>query len=121
MFEEWAERWRVLGDPTRLHILRLLSIRDACGCELVELLPVGQSAVSQHLRKLKYAGLIRDYREKSWIFYGLRADIPAALTELLQELVIPAAEVAWLHQHQVGAACGVAAVDATDDAVGVAD
>ncbi len=107
MYEDWAERWRALGDPTRLHILRLLSIRDACVCELVELLPISQSAVSQHLRKLKYAGFVRDYREKSWIFYALRPDIPPAITQLLQELAIPDTEAAWLRSHQVGASCSV--------------
>ena len=121
MYEEWAERWRALGDPTRLHILRLLSVRDACVCELVELLPIGQSAVSQHLRKLKYAGFVRDYREKSWIFYALRPDIPPAIQQLLQELVIPETEVDWLRRHQVGAACALTAVAPADDTVGVSD
>lgn len=111
MYEEWAERWRALGDPTRLHVLRLLSVRDACVCELVELLPIGQSAVSQHLRKLKYAGFVRDYRKKSWIFYALRTDIPPAITQLLENLEIPDTEVDWLQSHHVGATCGLTNVD----------
>ena len=119
MYEEWAERWRTLGDPMRLHILRLLSVRDACVCELVELLPISQPAVSQHLRKLKYAGFVRDYREKSWIFYALRPDISPAITQLLQELPIPEAEATWLRNHQVGTSCSLAAVDPADDAVGM--
>lgn len=105
MYEEWAERWRVLGDPTRLHILRLLSVRDACVCELVELLPVTQSAVSQHLRKLKYAGFVRDYRDKSWIFYALRPDISPTVADLLRGLPIPQDEAEWLRHHQVGGSC----------------
>ena len=107
MYEEWAERWRVLGDPTRLHILRLLSVRDACVCELVELLPVSQPAVSQHLRKLKYAGFVRDYRDKLWSFYALRTDIPPMVTRLLEELPVPEAESRWLLSHQVGSACSL--------------
>ena len=108
MYDQWAERWRALGDPTRLHILRLLSIRDACVCELVELLPISQSAVSQHLRKLKYAGFVRDYRQKSWIFYALRQDIPPMLRDILEELPVRQVEVAWLRTHQVGASCSLA-------------
>ena len=107
MYEEWAERWRVLGDPTRLHILRLLSVRDACVCELVELLPVTQPAVSQHLRKLKYAGFVQDYRDKSWMFYGLREDLPPIVRTLLEELPVSEAEAAWLQSHQVGSSCTV--------------
>ncbi|PSR36568.1 MAG: ArsR family transcriptional regulator [Sulfobacillus thermosulfidooxidans] len=121
MYEEWAERWRALGDPTRLHILRLLSVRDACVCELVELLPISQSAVSQHLRKLKYAGFVRDYREKSWIFYALRADMPPAVTSVLQELSIPEDEVTWLRSHQVGASCAIPGVVAVEDVVGASE
>ncbi|PSR20470.1 MAG: hypothetical protein C7B45_14725 [Sulfobacillus acidophilus] len=56
---EWVERFRVLGDATRLRILGLLGVRDACVCELVELLPVSQPAVSQHLRRLRQAALWR--------------------------------------------------------------
>ena len=104
-----------------MHILRLLSVRDACVCELVELLPISQSAVSQHLRKLKYAGFVRDYREKSWIFYALRADIAPALTQVLQELPIRDAEADWLRSHQVGSACPVPVADPADDAVDVSD
>ena len=117
MYEEWAERWRALGDPTRLHILRLLSVRDACVCELVELLPISQSAVSQHLRRLKYAGFVRDYRDKSWIFYALRSDIPPAVTSLLQELSVPETEIAWLQSHQVGASCAILVDAPVGDAV----
>lgn len=121
MYEEWAERWRTLGDPTRLHILRLLSVRDACVCELVELLPIGQSAVSQHLRKLKYAGFVRDYRDKSWIFYALRPDIPPMVTSALQELPVQEAEAAWLRSHQVGSACSIAVADPEDEAAEVGE
>ncbi|PSR20846.1 MAG: ArsR family transcriptional regulator [Sulfobacillus acidophilus] len=108
MYESWAEQWRVLGDATRLHILRILSVRDACVCELVELLPVSQSAVSQHLRKLKYAGLVHDYREKSWIFYGLRSDIPRAILDLLEELPVLDDDRDWLLHHRVADHCRTA-------------
>lgn len=121
MYEQWAERWRMLGDPTRLHILRLLSIRDACVCELVELLPITQSAVSQHLRKLKYAGFVRDYREKSWIFYALRSDIPPMVTSALQELAVPEDEAAWLRSHHVGSSCFLSAAEPKNDTEGVGE
>lgn len=107
MYEERAERLRVLGDPTRLHILSLLAVRDACVCELVELLPVSQPAVSQHLRKLKHAGLVRDYRDKSWMFYALRRDVPPVIAAILQDLPIPESDAAWLQSHHVGLSCAV--------------
>jgi len=57
---ELAELTRALGHPARVKILRLLSARTSCVCgELVDELPLAQSTVSQHLKVLKEAGLIR--------------------------------------------------------------
>lgn len=105
MYIEWAERFRVLGDATRLRILSLLSVRDACVCELVELLPISQPAVSQHLRKLKQAALVDEYRRKSWVFYRLRTDMPSYIADWIQELRADDRDIAWLTTHQVGTLC----------------
>lgn len=49
-----------LGHPVRVAILRILIDRQECICgELVDQLPVAQSTVSQHLKKLKEADWIR--------------------------------------------------------------
>lgn len=51
---------KALGHPARVRILRILSRRDSCICgDIVEELPLAQSTVSQHLKVLKDAGLIR--------------------------------------------------------------
>ena len=55
-----AELARALGHPARVQIMRLLVRRDACICgDIVDELPLAQSTVSQHLKVLKDAGLIR--------------------------------------------------------------
>ena len=57
---ELAELTKALGHPARVKILRLLANRSSCVCgELVDELPFAQSTVSQHLKVLKDAGLIR--------------------------------------------------------------
>jgi DNA-binding transcriptional ArsR family regulator len=57
---ELAEFAKALGHPARVRILRLLATRNSCVCgELVDELPLAQSTVSQHLKVLKEAGLIR--------------------------------------------------------------
>ncbi len=53
LYENAAEVYQTLGEPTRLSILALLRLREACVCELVTRLPISQPAVSQHLRKLR--------------------------------------------------------------------
>ncbi len=51
---------KALGHPLRVQILRLLTARTSCICgEIVDQLPVAQSTVSQHLKILKEAGLVR--------------------------------------------------------------
>ena len=58
--EELAALARALGHPARVRILRLLADRGTCVCgEIVDELPFAQSTVSQHLKVLKEAGLIR--------------------------------------------------------------
>lgn len=58
--EELALLAKALGHPARVRILRLLIRKNACICgELVEELDLAQSTVSQHLKVLKEAGLIR--------------------------------------------------------------
>jgi ArsR family transcriptional regulator len=58
--ERAAEVFRALGNPARVRIVTELAKRSACDTgELVELLPLAQSTVSQHLKVLKAAGIIQ--------------------------------------------------------------
>ena len=55
-----ADLARVLGHPARIAILRILAERNTCICgEIVEVLPLAQSTVSQHLKELLNANLIK--------------------------------------------------------------
>lgn len=58
--EELAVLGKAIGHPARVQILRILARKNACICgDIVEALPLAQSTVSQHLKVLKDAGLIR--------------------------------------------------------------
>jgi DNA-binding transcriptional ArsR family regulator len=58
--EELALLTKAVGHPARVQIMRLLVRREACVCgDIVDELPLAQSTVSQHLKVLKEAGLIR--------------------------------------------------------------
>jgi len=57
--EAMAEALKVLSHPQRLRILELLDIRgECCAGEILEALGLDQSAVSQHLAKMRQAGII---------------------------------------------------------------
>jgi DNA-binding transcriptional ArsR family regulator len=58
--DEMAALAKAVGHPARVKILRLLAREDARICaDIVEKMPLAQSTVSQHLKVLKDAGLIR--------------------------------------------------------------
>ncbi len=55
-----ADFVKALGHPARVAILKVLAQRQTCICgEIVEVLPLAQSTVSQHLKELLNAGLIQ--------------------------------------------------------------
>jgi len=58
--EQFASMCKALGHPARVMIINYLKKIDRCLCgDIVELLPLAQSTVSQHLKCLKEAGLIK--------------------------------------------------------------
>lgn len=63
-----------LGDPTRRRLLRLLRDGERTVADLTAALPVTQSAVSQHLRVLREAGLVADRPQGRRRFYRVERD-----------------------------------------------
>ncbi len=85
--EELAELAKALGHPARVAIVRYLAGRDGCVCgEIVEVLPLAQSTVSQHLKVLKEAGIIRGEVDGPRVCYCLERASLDALRGLLEEL-----------------------------------
>ena len=58
--QELAALAKALAHPARIAILKELARRQTCICgEIVEVLPLAQSTVSQHLKELQLAGLVQ--------------------------------------------------------------
>jgi DNA-binding transcriptional ArsR family regulator len=69
---EAAELFRLLGDPTRLAILHaLLEAGELCVCDLARLAGVAENVVSQALRLLRAADVVRTRRDGRRIHYRL--------------------------------------------------
>lgn len=78
---------KALGHPMRVRILRILLGQEACFCgELVELLPLAQATVSQHLKVLSDAGLIRGEIEGPRVCYCANRERVRQLSELVELL-----------------------------------
>lgn len=71
--EQAAKVLKLLGDKTRLSIIAILKIRECCVCELLEVFEMSQPSISQHLRKLKDAGLVKEERKGQWVYYSLNS------------------------------------------------
>lgn len=78
--EELAALAKAIGHPARVQILRILGRRTSCMCgDIVDELPLAQSTVSQHLKVLKEAGLIRGEVDGPRVCYCIE---PRALRRL---------------------------------------
>ncbi len=66
-----ANRFRALGDPTRLRIVRELVHGTCCVCELRDRIGVSGSLLSHHLMVLRDAGLVAASRRGRWVDYTL--------------------------------------------------
>jgi len=69
-----AETFKVLGDPTRVKILQVLSKRELCVCDISAVVGMGQSAVSHQLRALRNARLVKYRRDGKMVWYSLDDD-----------------------------------------------
>jgi len=75
---------KALGHPARVQIVRFLLSRDSCMCgDIVEHLPLAQSTVSQHLKMLKEAGLIRGAIDGPRVCYCVEPKALKRLKELI--------------------------------------
>jgi ArsR family transcriptional regulator len=99
-----ADLFKALGNPVRLHMVRILSDRAAygvkeetcclegevCVCHITSLFNLSMPTVSHHLKILREAGVVRSRRDGVWIFYSLD---PARLHEAAHLLDVFAAKV----------------------------
>jgi ArsR family transcriptional regulator len=76
-----------IAHPARVKLVRLLLERSSCVCgELVELMPLAQSTVSQHLKILKDAGIVQGEIDGPRVCYCVNIAGLARLKALVAEL-----------------------------------
>ena len=78
-----AERFRVLGEPARLHIMNTLREGEHTVGELVEATGLGTANVSKHLQLLHAAGFVTRRKEGLYVFYGLAGEDVFRLCDIM--------------------------------------
>ena len=89
--KQYVDLFKALSDETRLRIMVLLSEKELCVCQIIELLGLAPSTVSKHMSILRQARLVDSNKQGRWIYYRLgREDAPIevkkALTWVLDSL-----------------------------------
>lgn len=79
---------KALGHPARIAIIEYLLKVNACICnDIVDELPLAQSTISQHLKELKNAGLIKGEIEGNSICYCINETTFNVLKEYLSRII----------------------------------
>ncbi len=82
--EENSKIFSLLGNEVRLKIVFLIMKNEKlCVCDISDILQMKQSPISQHLRKLKDAGVLENYRDGLTIFYF----IPGHMIKKLESII----------------------------------
>jgi len=71
---DWINRFRALGDETRLRILKLLATKDLYLTEIAQHLELSKPTIKHHLSQLRVAGLVTVVESGQVMYYALRRD-----------------------------------------------
>jgi DNA-binding transcriptional ArsR family regulator len=74
-FQKMTKLLSIAGNDVRLKILFLLNTEnELCPCDLADILKMSVPAISQHIRKIKDAGIISSRRDGQTLYYSLNRD-----------------------------------------------
>ena len=85
-FFEKADLLKVMANAERLRALTILSRREISVGPLADKLGISQSALSQHLAKLRAGNLVQTRRDAQTIFYSVKSPKVAAVLEMLESV-----------------------------------
>ncbi len=80
------DRFKALGDETRFKIFLLLSEKQICVKGLAKALGISESAVSQHIKILKSAGLLKGEKVGYYVHYHVQKEVLKELQGIIGEL-----------------------------------
>lgn len=81
---------KALGHPARVAIIEYLISVDQCICrDLTDEIPLAQPTISQHLKELKNAGLIKGSVEGTSVCYCINGEAFSLLTDYFATVIVP--------------------------------
>ncbi len=88
-FSKDAKIYKALCDEKRIAILNHLQSGEKCACVLIELMNIGQSALSYHMKILCESGIVSSRQEGKWTHYRLNPQGSEYASKRLLELTTP--------------------------------
>ena len=70
-YSDLSEFFKILGNPTRLKIISLLSVEDLCVCDISQALELNQTTISNQLRILRANNIVKYQKEGKMARYSL--------------------------------------------------
>jgi len=86
MTTEFVQGLKTISDETRFKLIKLLLTHDLCVGALAHHLKISEAAVSQHLKLLREAGLVKGEKRGYWTHYVVEKDRLNELAGILREL-----------------------------------
>jgi ArsR family transcriptional regulator len=87
---------KTLGDENRLYIFSLLTKQELCVCEITAISHLSQSNVSQHLAKLRSAGIVKERKDAQWVYYSINNSKNPVINEIIKLLPDPGVDISKL-------------------------
>ena len=86
-FQKMTKLLSIAGSDVRLKILFLLNTEnELCPCDLADILKMSVPAISQHIRKIKDAGIITARRDGQTLYYSLNEDETDILNSIFKSI-----------------------------------
>ena len=112
--KDLARIFKSLADETRLQMIALILLEgELCVCDCMQVLGIGQSKASRHLRYLANAGLLDDRRDGTWVYYRVARELDDDRQTVLRAVrdLVPASRIEglterlkeWIRQKEAGA------------------
>lgn len=81
--------FKALGDSSRLNLINILLKSDLCVGALARMLKLSEPALSQHLKLLREAGLVRGEKRGYWTHYAVDREALRQMAKALSEMTEP--------------------------------
>ena len=87
--EAAAELMKQLSNPNRLMILCAIATKTLSVSDINRRVSISQSALSQHLTRLRKAGLVKTRKDRQTVYYSLQGDAAIQVISVLERIYCP--------------------------------